>query len=1037
MRWARVLRFPNWIFLFFLSGLSTVSLMSGSGSSPSADRDVDFARDIRPILEASCNQCHGVDQSMNGLRLDTREAALKGGQSGPAILPGDGSASLLYRKILGDAPGSPMPLTGKLAADQMEMIRAWLDQGAPWTGAIEGTGDTPKKHWAYVKPVRPPLPQVKNSAWVQNSIDRFVLERLEREGLDPSPEASRETLVRRLTLDLIGLPPTPDEVDAFVEDRRPLAYERLVDRLLSSPRYGERWARPWLDLARYADTNGYIHDRRRNMWLYRDWVIKAINSDMPFDQFTIEQVAGDLLTDATPEQKIATGFHRNTMINTEGGTDPEEYRVAAILDRVETTGTVWLGSTIACAQCHDHKYDPITQEEYFRIFAFFNSTMEENNPKTKIRPHSASITLPPADYLSTYRSDIEREIVDLKAALKRSTPELEAAQKEWEAKTAADLVSWSFLDPATYFSLGGAELTRREDGSLLASGPKPGRETYVVVAETEVEGITAVRLETLTDPSLPHGGSSRDSEGDFLLTGFEVRAEPMTAPGSSSPVVFSGAAAEIDPITFGIRRALDGDPITGWSNSGTSHKNRVERQAIFMPESPWGFPGGTRFTIRLRHEGEKPGKTIGRFRFSVTRDQDPARNVKLPTRAERVLAVPVNQRTEIQRRVLNEYYRGFAPILAPQKQRLSELLAFWKQLTTPNSLVMKELDKPRTSHVFVKGGFLNPGKEVQPGVPSVLHPLPENETPPNRLTLARWLVSPENPLVGRVTMNRLWADHFGRPLVKTPENLGTQGERPTHPVLLDWLATEFVEQKWSMKAMHRLMVTSATYRQDSRMGDSLREKDLTNELYARGPRFRMDAEMIRDSALSAAGLLSLRPYGPSVFPPQPAGLWDNLYVADTWITGRGDDRYRRGLYTFLKRIRPYPFYANFDAPSRETTCVARSRSNTPLQALNLMNDRTFMEAARGLAGRMVSETSPAVADRIAHGFRLCLGRRPSQEELRELTALYQDQLKNLPGSGSDAARSRPSSRGPDSKDFMAWTSVAQVLLNLDETISRP
>lgn len=1034
MRWVRVLRYRNLIFLFVLSGLCTVGLIRGSEPSPSADRDVDFARDIRPILEANCNQCHGAGQSMNGLRLDTREAALKGGQSGPAILPGDGSSSLLYRKIVGDAPGSPMPLTGALPRDQVEMIRIWLDQGAPWTEAIDGTGSGVEKHWAYVKPVRPSLPKVKDVSRVRNAIDRFVLERLEREGLKPSPEASRETLIRRATLDLIGLPPTPEEVDAFVEDEHPLAYERLVDRLLASPRYGERWARPWLDLARYADTNGYIHDRRRNMWLYRDWVIKAISSDMPFDQFTIEQIAGDLLTDATPEQKIATGFHRNTMINTEGGTDPEEYRVAAILDRVETTGTVWLGSTIACAQCHDHKYDPITQEEYFRMYAFFNNTMEENNPKTKVRPQNASITLPPVDYLSSHRSDIEGEIVELKAALKRTTPELEAAQTAWETQTAAEMVSWSDLDPLNYFSLGGAELTLLGDGSLLASGPEPGRETYVVVTETQAEGITAIRLETLTDPSLPHSGSSRSSDGEFILTEFEVVAEPLAAPGSSSTVAFSGAAAEIDPVTMGIRRALDGDPTTGWSNSGTKQENRVERQAIFLSESPLGFSGGTRFTIRLRHEGEEPGKTIGRFRFSVARDQDPARNVKLPTRAERALAVRPVQRTEVQRRTLNDYYRGFAPLLTPKRQRLSELLAFWKQLTSPNSLVMKELEKPRTTHLFVKGSFLDPGKEVHPGVPSVLHALTGSDTPPNRLTLARWLVSPENPLVGRVTMNRLWADHFGRPLVTTPENLGTQGERPTHPELLDWLATEFVEQSWSMKAMHRLMVTSAAYRQDSRMGEALREKDPANQFYARGPRFRMDAEMIRDSALSSAGLLSLRPYGPSVFPPQPKGLWDNLYVADTWITGRGDDRYRRGLYTFLKRIRPYPFYSNFDAPSRESTCVARTRSNTPLQALNLMNDQTFLEAARGLAHRMILETGPDTTDRITHGFRLCVGRRPSPGELQDLTALYRLQLQNLSASAPDAANAREKA---ETGDFMAWTSVAQVLLNLDETISRP
>ena len=439
----------------------------------------------------------------------------------------------------------------------------------------------------------------------------------------------------------------------------------------------------------------------------------------------------------------------------------------------------------------------------------------------------------------------------------------------------------------------------------------------------------------------------------------------------------------------------------------------------------------------MRHEGEHPGKIIGRFRFSVTRDHDPTRNVKLPTRAERVLVVPTGQRTETQRKVLNDYYRGIAPLLTPKRQRLSELQTFWKQLTSPNSLIMKELEKPRTSHVFDKGSFLYPGKEVQPGVPSILHPLPGGDTPPNRLTLARWLVSPENPLVGRVTMNRLWADHFGRPLVKTPENLGTQGERPTHPALLDWLATEFVERQWSIKAMHRLMVTSAAYRQDSRMGDSLRQRDPNNELYARGPRFRMDAEMIRDSALSVAGLLNLRPYGPSVFPPQPARHWDNLYVADKWIAGRGDDRYRRGLYTFLKRIRPYPFFANFDAPTRETTCVARNRSNTPLQALNLMNDQTFLEAARGLASRMVSETGPGVTERIAYEFRLCLGRRPSEADLEDLAALYRDQLEHLSDSAPSTANSHSLSGVPDSRGLAAWTSVAQVLLNLDETISRP
>ena len=1015
--------------------LGTAQMMGGLAGSRSLDRPVDFITDIQPIFETNCTQCHNSKQSMNELRLDNREAALHGGKSGPAIIPGNGTASLLYRKVLGDADGSRMPLTGELSKAQVELIRLWLDQGAKWPDDVARLSSPKSKHWAYLKPARPQLPPVKNTGWARNPIDHFILAHLEKNQLKPSPQASRETLIRRLTLDLTGLPPTPDEIDNFLDDKGSYAYKRLVDRLLSSPRFGERWARPWLDLARYADTNGYIHDRRRSIWPYRDWVIKALNSDMPFDQFTIEQLAGDLLPDATPQQKIATGFHRNTMINTEGGTDAEEYRVAAILDRVETTGTVWLGSTIGCAQCHDHKYDPFSQEEYYQFFAFFNSTMKERNTS------NAKITLPPSSYLSTYRSDLEREIIDLKSGTNLSIPDLETAQDKWATKTANEMVSWSFPDLITSLSLGGAILNQQKDNSLLVSGPIPSRDTYLVVTETHLEKITAIRLETLTHPSLPKGGSSRSPEGDFLLTGFEVLIEPLTNKGSPIPVVFATAVAEVNRVGFSILRALDGTPETGWSASTSFQgayrsSENLERQAIFLPDSPFGFPSGTRLTIRLRHEGEKPNKIIGRFRIAVTHEENPGRNVKLPTRAETVLSIPAAQRNDYQKKVLLNYYRSIAPSLEPHRKRLVQLLEFWNQLTTPSSLIMKELDTPRTSHIFVKGSFLNPGKEVQPGVPAVLHPIPKGALP-NRLTLARWLVSRENPLIGRVTMNRLWADHFGQSLVKTPENLGTQGEQPTHPALLDWLATEFLDQRWSMKAMHRLIVTSATYQQDSVMSDSLREKDPYNQFYARGPRFRMDAEMIRDSALKIAGLLDLRLYGPSVFPPQPQGLWDNLYVQDTWITGQGTDRHRRGLYTFLKRLRPFPFYANFDAPSRETTCVVRNRSNTPLQALNLMNDTMFLEAARGLAKRMALEAGSNIADRISHGFRLCLARTPLQEELDELLSLFQDQLNFLSTQGTTLPQSDKLTEAIDSHELTAWTAVAQVLLNLDETISRP
>ncbi len=1027
-----------------LLNLGVLGLVAATEASPPA---VDFVRDIWPIFETKCTQCHGSEKQMNGLRLDTREPALGGGKSGPAILPGNSAGSLLYRKLLGEAEGSPMPLSGKLVPDDIGLIRAWLDQGAQWPDST-AESQIAKKHWAYVKPVRPIPPAVRKPGSARNPIDQFILERLHREGLEAAPEASREALIRRVKLDLIGLPPTPEEVDSFVTDPAPDAYEKLVDQLLASPHYGERWARPWLDLARYADTNGYIHDRRRSIWPYRDWVIRSLNSDMPFDQFTIQQIAGDLLPEFDCRGscdeislKIATGFHRNTMINTEGGTDDEEYRVAAILDRVGTTATIWLGSTIGCAQCHDHKYDPFTQEEYYRLFAFFNSSLDENNRAKKIRPEDATITLSPPDYLKPQRSDVEQEIIQLKATLKRSTSELAAAQAKWEAGRVDNIVSWKLLDATTYLSLADADLTKLEDGSLLAGGPTPSRDTYLVAAETEVQGITAFRLETLTHPSLPHGGSSRSPDGEFLLSSFEVSAEPFQESGSPSSIRFDSAAAEYEKGggcgEFDVRRTLDGASSTGWSIGGDQDKLRVDRQAIFLPETPIGFAGGTRLTFRIRHEGKTPQQIIGRFRLSLTQEENPARNVKLPTWIERVLLVPPNQKTEEQKKALAEHYRSITPLLEPVRSRLSELLTFWDQLTSPKSLVMKELDKPRKTHVFVKGSFLNPGKEVQPGVPAVLHPLPPEESQPNRLSLARWLVSPENPLVGRVTMNRFWNHHFGRPLVKTLEDLGTQGAQASHPLLLDWLATEFVRQGWSMKAMHRLMVTSTTYRQDSRFTPRLLEMDPYNALYARGPRFRMDAEMIRDNTLSIAGLLSLRMYGPSVFPPQPDGLWDNLYVADTWVTGQGEDRYRRGLYTFLKRIRPFPFYANFDAPSRETTCVARTRSNTPLQALNLMNDEMFLEAARGLARRMASDAGPEVEKKIAHGFRLSLGRRPQHEEVKELTSLYQDQLGYIRSRTTDTAA--PSTAGSEiaARELVAWTTVAQVLLNLDETISRP
>jgi len=702
-----------------------------------------------------------------------------------------------------------------------------------------------KTHWAYVKPVRPELPKVKNSRWPRNPIDAFILARLDKEKLKPSPEADRATLIRRLSLDLTGLPPTIAEVDAFMADTRKDAYEMLVERLLASPHYGEKWARQWLDLARYADTHGYEKDPRRSMWPFRDWVINAFNRDLPFNEFTIEQIAGDMLPKATQEQKVASGFHRNTMYNTEGGVDREQSRVETIVDRVNTTATVWLGSTLACAQCHTHKYDPFTLKEYYQFFAFFNNADE---PEMEL---SSAVQRERQDKLKS-------EITRLEAELKKQTTELTAAQTAWEQKEIAD--------------------------------------------KTELS--------------------------------------------------------------------------------------------------------------------------------------------KLPAKIGEVLTVEPGKRNEKQKKALFDYFRSIVPELKVVRDQLALSRKQEQSLKQdiPTTLVMKERDQPRETHVLARGNFLNPGDQVMPAVPAILPPLPAGE-PANRLTLARWLVSPENPLTARVTINRVWEQYFGHGLVETVEDFGTQGERPTHPELLDWLATEFVRQGWSFKAMHRLIVTSATYRQSSRATPALIERDPYNRLLARGPRFRVPAETVRDVALEVSGLLSPKIGGPSVFPYQPDGIWTQIYSGDKWEISKGGDKYRRGLYTFWRRTSPYPAFMSFDAPSRELICTRRPRSNTPLQALTTLNDPSFVEAAEGLARRMMKETQGDAAGRIEYGFRLCVSRAPRPNELKRLMALYEEELAQFKQDKNAAEKMATSELGKPAEnislaELAAWTVVANVLLNLDETITK-
>lgn len=1007
---------------------------------------VDFVQHIQPIFERSCLPCHGPQKQMVGLRLDLKEAALKGGISGPILVPGHSEESLLYLRVAGLEDLKQMPLEGEpLSGEEIDRIRRWIDQGADWPEGAALKVQPEKRHWAYQKPVRPDPPAVKNSSWVRNPIDHFVLARLEAEGLQPSPQARPETLIRRVTLDLIGLPPSPQEVDAFLADRSPDAYERLVDRLLASPHYGERWARPWLDWARYADSHGYEKDRPRSMWLYRDWVVKALNQDMPFDRFTIEQIAGDLLPEAGVEQKIATGFHRNTMINEEGGVDPEEYRIAAIVDRVDATASLWLGTTLACAQCHDHKYDPFTQKEYYRFFAFFNTTepevsLERGNERVSRGP---LVRLPSPAYLSAHRHSVEDEIVGLETVLRTPTPELEAEQKKWEQEVAGRVVRWNVLEPVALVSVAGAKLERLEDGSILVSGKNPEKDAYVVLAETAEKRLAAIRLEALTHSSLPQGASGRSAGGNFVLTGFEVEAAPVERPEAKRGVPLARAAAEYSQRGFDIQNAITGDPLKGWAIDGDKEGYRVDRQAVFVFEEPLDFPQGAHLIVRLKHESDHLHHTLGRFRLLVTAGKSAEESAKVPLRLEPILALAPAERSEEQQKILADYYRSIAPSLEPVRERLAHLRERWTELSSPTTLVMKEVAEPRPTFVHIRGNFLDPGRQVSAGVPAVLHSLPKDKSV-NRLALAEWLVSEENPLVGRVTMNRLWIERFGRGLVETPEDFGSRGEPPTHPELLDWLATELPRQKWSLKTMHRLMVTSATYRQSSRLTPEILERDPHNRLLARGPRFRMDAEMIRDNALEIAGLLSRRMYGPSVFPPQPEGTWNVVYSSEKWQTSKGEDRYRRGLYTFWRRTTPYPAFMTFDAPSRETVCLRRVRTNTPLQALTTLNDPAFFDAARGLARRLMSRYHSAaepIRERIVYAFRLCVARQPDEKELNRLARLFEGELARFrqdSGSAEQIALGgevQPSA-GTDLAEFAAWTMLANVLLNLDETITR-
>ncbi len=956
-----------------------------------------FASKVRPILATYCFKCHGPDETTRKgkLRLDVREAALKPARSGSrAIVPGKPDESELVARIFTDEETEVMPPPSTkltLTKEQKEILKQWIADGATYT-----------EHWAFLPPKRVAPPSVLAGHWPRNPLDRFILARLERERLAPAPEADRLTLVRRLYLDLIGLPPTPDEADEFLRDTRPDAYERLVDRLLASPAYGERWARRWLDLARYADTNGYEKDRVRSIWPYRDWVIAALNADLPFDQFTIEQLAGDMLPGATLEQRIATGFHRNTMINEEGGIDPLEFRFHAMTDRVATTGTVWLGLTLGCAQCHTHKYDPITQREYYQLFAYLNNADE---PELFLPDDRAVEKL--------------KEIARLEEELPhRFSPEQEKQFQQWVEQARSTTARWTVLRPS---ALKGSLplLTLQDDGSIFVTGDQSKSDTYELTFDTPLKNIAAIRLEVLPDDRLPGRGPGRvyyeGPQGDFFLSEFSAFAD-------GEKVTFREASQSFASGNNKAKFTLDGDQQTGWSINGGQGKTH---QAVYRLDKPRDVS-----QLRVQMLFEKYyAANLGRFRLWVTSDTS-ATAGEVPTELEPILLLDSEQRTPPQWALLRRHFALTSPHTKKLREPIDQLR---KQLPAPKKtlvFVERPAENPRPTFVHHRGEFLEPTEPVTTGLPAILKP---PAMPSTRLEFARWLVSPDNPLVGRVTVNRHWAAFFGTGLVATQQDFGLQGDLPSHPELLDWLALEFMERGWSVKQLHRLIVTSATYRQSSKVTPPLLARDPNNRLLARGPRVRLEAEVLRDLVLRSSGLLAMRLGGPSVFPPQPPEVTsEGAYGKLDWKVSPGADRYRRGLYTFMKRTAPFALFSTFDGPSGEVCLAKREVTNTPLQALSLLNDQTILEAAQAVGRQMIDDKAD-LNHRLKQLFRQILTRPPTDDEVELLRGFYLTQRHRFANKELDAAA--VAGEGPGNVvERAAWTVTARVLWNLDETI---
>ena len=1199
-------RFRAFVVLALLAVVATSSAQDTALESiPAINRPVDFAKEVFPVFEKSCLVCHGAAQQMGELRLDSKTIAMRGGTGGPAVIPGQGNASPLLKRIAHVDGVNPMPMGGaKLTNDEIALIRAWINQGAVWPDGVGRTEAKVERHWAYNPPERPVPPQA-DAGWARNTIDHFVAAKLQENGLKPNTEASRETLARRLSLDLTGLPPSEDLVDTFLADQAPGAYETLVDRLLESPRYGEHWASSWLDLARYADTNGYESDEPRTIWLYRDWVINAFNRNLGFDQFTIEQLAGDLLPDPTEGQRIATGFHRNTLITNEAGSKDDEFYDAAVKDRVDTTATVWLASTLGCAQCHDHKFDPFTQREYYSFYAIFNNTTD------------SAIKL--SDELDVFRGDREelarREaaLAHLDDILNTSTPELEAAQSKWEAgfaKVRGEIEdSWQPLRVISARA-DGKDLTIDSDSSIVIEGEHNVGKVFDIEVEIGAARANALQIESGSADGLEPTTLAEDADEEEQAK----EVQPITIRG----LEIEGRAGAISQRIEAVRSNLQFDdwhmigpfreasrqaafekqhgPETNYDllqiyedgnlfwnkradwQDGTSHLLQGENAAMYVhrtvtakeltplivslgsnkgielwfnqemiysedptrevradqkiirldlkkgknhivlksandtgdfgyyfrayTEPEWEarvdlaaatadtgtdsmltLPGlvngegkrawelseeeggqailrtaepikgeGARLRLRLlagrAWSSTTPARRLpARLRLSAAYLSDSAAEElqRTPASIREIVAKPAAERSGDEPNRLAAHYRAIAPSLEPVRSRREQAatsLEEFRSQHTAKTLVLKERDETRETFMQNRGNFLDLTEWVQPGTPRILGSIRSGEKL-DRLGLALWLVSSEHPLTSRVRVNQIWSSVFGRGFVTSPGDFGSQGERPSHPELLDWLSTEFVRLGWDQKALLKTIVSSATYRQASTASAEKLEKDPGNEWLSRGARFRVGGEAIRDVALQISGLLSGKLGGPSVFPPQPDSVMGNHFIEGgfrLWKTSEGEDRYRRALYTFYKRTVVYPMLSTFDAPDRVVCTARRSRSNTPLQALNTLNDPAFFEAAGGLA-RLITSRATTTAERIDYAFRRTLAREPSPQEADSMLQHYEEWAEHYRRSEDRAAATvaaafheAPPEANP--VELAPWIVVANVMLNLDETVTR-